>query len=162
MIGLTTDTDDLRDLARALGAEADGKKLRRELTTNIRKALAPAVAEAKSSILSMTSGGLAHDGPPLRAAIARQVKAQARVTGRSAGAKVRVTKKGMPREFAWAARRTNRSKGWRHPVYGTDTWVSQTGKPGWFDDPMQRNRAMYRKAVREAMAQSARRITRRV
>lgn len=161
MIGLRVYSDDLAGLTRALRSAEDGKKLRRDLAKEIRKALSPAVAEAKAGVMSMDSAG-SGGGEPLRPAIAAQVKAQARLSGRSAGAKVRVRKRGMPRGFDNAPRRTNRAKGWRHPVFGDrDTWVHQVGKPDWFDDPMRRGAPRYRAAVVRAMADTARRITRR-
>lgn len=159
MIELSADTQALQALAKKLGAEADGKKLRRDLAKEMRGALAPAVAEAKSGILSMSSGGLPHDGPPLRAAIARQIRAEARLSGRATGARVRAKKKSLPREFKNAPKRTNSRKGWRRRIYGRDVWVQQKGEPGWFDDPMKRHRREYRAAVLSAMNSAAKRIT---
>ncbi|WP_328465539.1 hypothetical protein OHA21_43850 [Actinoplanes sp. NBC_00393] len=165
MIGLlVTENQQLRLIAKALGEQENGKELRRELAKEIRLALAPAAKEARAGIKAMPSAGtLPSDGPPLRATIARRVRAQAKLSGRYVGARVRVGKKNMPRDFAMAARRTNRRKGWRHPVHGnTNNWVTQTGNPGWFDDPMRRGKPRYRRAVLEAMDRIARKITRKV
>lgn len=162
MIKMSVDTEALKTLGKALGQEADGKKLRRDLAKNMRQALAPAVAEAKAGIMSMSSGGLPHTGAPLRSAIARQVKAEARLTGRSTGARVKVKKRSMPRGFLNAPKRTNSHKGWRRQVYGRGVWVEQRGKPGWFDDPMKRSAPQARKAVLAAMNESARRIVRKI
>ena len=163
MIALETDGQALKRVALALRAEENGKALARDLGKNIRAALAPAVAEARAGINAMSSQGLPVEGQPLRQAIARRIRAQAKMSGRAPGARVRVSKKGMPRGFELAARRTNRRKGWRHPVFGnTDVWVAQTGRPGWFDDPMRRGRPRYRKAVLAAMNEASRRITRKV
>jgi hypothetical protein len=163
VIALEADVLALKRVAAALYAESDGRTLRRDLGKRIRKALAPAVADARAGILSMPSAGLHAEGGGLRQAIARRVRAQAKLSGRSIGARVRVSKRGMPRGFELAARRTNRRKGWRHPVFGhTDRWVAQVGKPGWFDDPMRRGRPRYRAAVLSAMNEAARRITRKV
>ncbi|SNY29061.1 hypothetical protein [Paractinoplanes atraurantiacus] len=163
MIGVETDGQALKKVARALRDEEDGKALARDLGKSIRKALEPAVIEARAGIMGMPSMGLPVEGQPLRQAISRRIKAQARLSGRAPGARVRVTKKGMPRGFELAARRTNRRKGWRHPVHGnTEKWVQQIGQPGWFDDPMRRGRPRYRAAVLTAMNEAARRITRKV
>lgn len=162
MIALETDASALKRVAMALRQEADGKQLHRDLGKNIRKALAPGVAEVRQGIRSMPSAGAPAEGGSLRAAIARRIRAQAKMSGRFPGARVRVTKRGMPRGFELAARRTNRKKGWRHPVYGKDRWVQQIGKPGWFDDPLRRGRPRYRAAVLAAMNDAARRITRKV
>ncbi|GAA2681704.1 hypothetical protein [Actinoplanes palleronii] len=163
MITFGVDGQSLKTVAAHLAAQENGKLLKRELGAKIRKALQPAVAEARAGILAMDSGGLPLDGGGLRAAIARRVRAQAKLSGRFPGAKVHVSKRGMPRGFELAARRTNRRKGWRHPVFGnTDVWARQLGRPGWFDDPMRRGRPRYRRAVLEAMETVARQITRRV
>lgn len=164
-------TEDLEDIATALKHEADGTKLRRDLAKQLRKAVDPAVEKAKGSIMSMGSAGLAHKGEPLRASIAKAVKAQARTAGRSTGVRVRVTTKGMPRDFKWAARRTNRAKGWRHPVpirrkagevvgatEQSDVWVHQVGKIGWFDDSMQESAPAALIAVKQVIADQADRI----
>jgi hypothetical protein len=152
--------DDLADIATALRYEEDGMRLRRQLAKELRQAVEPGVAAAKGQIMAMGSAGLPHDGEPLRAAIARQVKAQTRLTGKAAGVRVRVSTQGMPRGFRQAPRRTNRD-GWRHPVFGNrEVWVQQRGKPGWFDDPLQARRAEYRAAVERAVAGMGARISR--
>lgn len=163
MIRVEVKSRDLAQLARSIRAEVDGKKLARGLTKEIRTALQPAVAEAKSAIMSMPSAGGTREGASLRATIARQIKAEARLSGRKAGARVKATKRNMPRGFNNAPKRTNRAKGWRHPVFGsTDAWAHQTGKPGWFDDAMRHHRDDCRRAVVSAMGDSARRIIRKV
>jgi hypothetical protein len=162
MISVLVDSYDLKKLVAVLRTEENGKLLRRDLAKNIRRALAPAVREAKAGIMAMASAGIPAEGEPLRAAIARQVKAEARLSGRSAGARVKAKKRGMPRGFVNAPKRTNRAKGWRHPVHGRDVWVHQIGRPDWFDGPMQRNKGEYRRAVIHAMGETARRISRRV
>jgi hypothetical protein len=159
---MEVDAEALRTLGRVLGEEADGKKLRRDLAKEMRGALAPAVSAAKAGIMSMGSSGLPTVGAPLRASIARQIKAEARLSGRSTGARIKVTKRKMPRSFDNAPKRTNSAKGWRRRVFGSDTWVQQMGHPGWFDDPMKHNATKYRAAILQAMEGAARRITRRV
>jgi len=150
--------DDLADAATALRYEEDGMRLRRQLAKELRRAVAPAVAEAKGRIMSMGSAGLPHEGEPLRNAIARQVKAEARLAGKTVGVRVRVSTRGMPRGFRQAPRRTNRD-GWRHPVFGNrEVWVGQRGKPGWFDDPIRARRAAYRAAVERAVTDMSARI----
>lgn len=162
MISVDFDGQALTTVARHLAEQENGRLLKRELGKRVRKALAPAVAEARAGILAMDSLGLPVDGGGLRQAIARRIRAQAKLSGRFAGARVRVTKRGMPRGFELAARRTNRRKGWKHPVFGnTNAWSQQIGRPGWFDDPMRRGKPRYRRAVLEAMGTVARKITRK-
>jgi hypothetical protein len=151
--------DDLRDIGLALKLEEDGVRLRRQLSKELRDAVAPAVADAKGRLMSMGSAGLARDGEPLRKAVASRMQVQARLTGKSAGVKVRARKSGLPRDFANAPKRLNRDGGWRHPVFGNrEAWVSQRGAPGWFDDPMQQRKAEFRAAVERAVRDMATRI----
>lgn len=150
----------IRRLAIALQAEADGKKMRSDFIRELRKAVDPAKDQAKSAIMSMHSTGLTR-GAPLRAAIASQVKTEIRISGDTAGIRVKAGRRGMPRGFGQAPRRTNAPEGWRHPVFGRDTriWVRQIGKPGWFDDTLSAGRNEYRLAIHRAMEATARRIT---
>ncbi|MFI6270735.1 hypothetical protein [Micromonospora zamorensis] len=161
MIEVSVDQQQLQAVARRLSQEADGKKLRRDLAKNLRAALDPAKQEIRSGLMSMSTAGLPTDGPPLRAAVLKNLKAEARLTGRSTGARLRIRKKGMPRDFPNAPKRLNRKGGWRHQVYGRDVWVRQLGEPDYFDRPTRQNKAVYRAAVRAAMADSIRRISAR-
>ena len=162
MIGVSVTSTDLADLAVAIRYEQDGQVLRRDLARNLRVAVAPAVTQAKASIMSMPGGGL-HPGGSLRAAIARQVSTQVSLTTRSAKVKVRVGRRGMPRGFRNAPKAVQLAAGWRHPVYGRkQVWVAQLGKPGWFDNPMRSHREQYRAAVEAAVRECADRIARKV
>lgn len=154
-------SDDLARLTKILKQEADGKALRKELAANLRKASEPARDAARSSIMEMSTAGLDHEGEPLREAISRRIVTEARLSGRSTGAKVKAKRKGMPRSFEHAAKRLNRES-FRHRVFGRDVWVQQTGKPRWFDDAMKANRDKWRAAVIEAMNHTAARIARKV
>jgi hypothetical protein len=150
----------IKRLVIALRAEADGKKMRADFIRELRKAVDPAKDEAKSAVMSMHSSGLTR-GKPLRAAIASQVKTEVRISGERAGIRVKAGRRGMPRGFGQAPRRTNSEGGWRHPVFGREAriWVRQIGKPGWFDDTLASRRDNYRMAVHRAMEETARRIT---
>ena len=162
MIELSTDQQALQSLGRALRAEADGKALRRDLARQLRAALQPATAQVRSGLMGMATAGVPVVGAPLRTTVLRQLKAEARLSGRATGARLRIKKKGMPRGFTNAPKRLNSTKGWRHPVRGGDTWVKQLGAPEYFDRPLRRHRGEYRDAVLAAMNDTARRITRRI
>lgn len=160
-------TEDLEDIGTALRYEQDGLQIRRDLTSRLRKAVEPAIDDAKSRILAMPSTGLAHRGEPLRTAIAAKVKAQARLSGKASGVRVRVASTPDLRGFRLAPRRTNRASGWRHPVprrakNGTETestvWVHQLGAVGWFDDAMHAHPDQYVDAVRQVIQDTADRI----
>jgi len=154
------EVDGIPALVAALKAEANGKALRRELARDMRGALKPAVTEARSSIMGMSSAG--HSvSPTLRSAISRRISANVRLTGRSTGARVRARK--LPdtmRGFRNAPKLTNRRQ-WRHQIFGGDDWVDQEGKPNWFDDSMRSGRERYKKSVLGAMENMAQRISRR-
>lgn len=148
----------LRNISRALRAEEDGKELRKELTRNMREALKPGAAEAKSGIMSMGSA-TPHGGPALKSAIARKIRPEARISGKFPGAKIKAFKTPNIRGFANAAKRTNRASGWRHPLFGNrEVWVQQHGKTKWFDRAFEGRRNHYEHAVKSALADMVNRI----
>lgn len=107
----------------------------------------------------MPSAGLEHDGEPLRSAIARRIVGEVRFSGRATGIRIRAKRKGMPRGFEHAPKRTNAKGGWRRPVYGNrEVWVTQVGQPQWFDDVMSDQRPDARAKCLAAMEETARRI----
>lgn len=160
MIEIQADQRTFNALARALAAEAGGDALRRDLAADLREELAPAVSEVRSRLLASGSGGLPH-GEPLLPAIAAGVKVDVRVGKRAARARIRASKRGMPRDFVNAPKRFN-ERSFRHHVFGREGWVEQVGAPGWFDDPLHDRQGKYRRAVERAMERCVRRITRRV
>lgn len=148
----------MQALGRALKAESDGNKLRRDLAKRLRQTMEPVTAEIRSGLMAMPSSGtIPTEGGPLRTEVLKHLKVEARFSGRATGVRVRIKKRG-PRGFALAARRLNRKKGWRHRVYGRDVWVRQIGKIGYFDDPIEEKAPESRRAVLEAMNETAKRI----
>lgn len=159
--GLELTPQNLRQISRALRAEEDGKELRKELTRNMREALKPGAARAKTGIMSMASA-TPHGGPALKSSIARKIRPEVRISGKFPGAKIKAFKTPAIRGFANAAKRTNRASGWRHPVYGNrEMWVHQTGKVKWFDHAFEGQRNTYEHAVKSALADMANRIASR-
>lgn len=153
--------DGLAALVRAIRAEEDGKELRKELAKNMREALKPGAAQAKSSIMAMSSAGLP-TSPALRASIARKIRPEVKLGGRWSGARVKAFKTKNVRGFPNAPKRLNRASGWRHPVYGNrEVWVQQRGKTHWFDRTFDGHEAVYKAAVEQAMEDMARRIAER-
>ncbi|WP_330242014.1 hypothetical protein [Streptomyces sp. NBC_00525] len=155
---LQVDEGSIRRLTAALRAEADGKELRRELAKNMRDALRPAAAQAKSAIMTMPSAGSNNARPALRQQIAKKIRPEVKLGGMWTGARVKARKTFNVRNFPNAPRRTNSAKGWRTRNFGTDNWRTQYGEPKWFDDSMTRDRALYKEAVRQAMQDMADRI----
>lgn len=148
----------LAALTRAIRAEADGKQLRKELAKNMREALKPGAAEAKSSIMSMSSAGL-NTAPALRSSVARKIRPEVKLGGRWSGARVKAFKTRNVRNFPNAPKRLNRPGGWRHPAFGNrEIWVQQHGKVDWFDRAFEGRQGVYKAAVEAAMENMARRI----
>lgn len=151
--------DSLAALGKAMRAEADGKQLRKDLAKELKTIIAPIVGDAKGAATGMQTGGLEHDGEPLRSAIARRIVGEVRFSGRATGIRIRAKRKGMPRGFEHAPKRTNARGGWRHPVWGNkEVWVTQVGTPDWFDDVMKDQRPEARAKCLAAMEETARRI----
>lgn len=164
MIRTEVSSPDLQDLAVALKYEHDGAVMRRDMLRALRAAVKPAVAAAKTSIMSMESNGLKRSGGSLRAAIAKQITTEISATQRSAKVRVKVRRRGMPRNFKNAPKVVSQPKGWRHPVINTggDRWVTQIGKPGWFDEPLRSHRQQYQAAIKAALDATAVRIAGKV
>lgn len=154
-----------KGLAQAIAREADSAVLKADLAKRLRAALAPSVQQAKARVLGMRSAGLTK-GPSIRKAVARQVRAEARITKVVAGARVRVSKSGLPRDFDNAPKRLNSRKGWRHPTFGrrenSKDWVTQKGAPEWLDKPMRENRPQATRAIEKVLQDMAERIAARV
>lgn len=151
----------LASLVRAIRAEEDGRHLRKELAKNMRAALRPAAAEAKSSIMAMSSAGLP-TSPALRSTVAKKIRPEVKLGGRWSGARVKAFKTKNVRNFPNAPKRLNRAGGWRHPVYGNrEVWVQQRGKVDWFDRSFEGRESHYKAAVEAAMENMARRIASR-
>ena len=158
---LTVTHEGLDALVRAIRREEDGKLLRKELAKNMRDALRPGAAMAKSGIMSMPSAGTGM-GPGLRAGIAKKIRPEVKLGGRWTGARVKAFKTPGLRGFANAPKRTNRRDGgWRTLTYGREPWRTQTGKRQWFDEAFENDAARHRAAVYEAMEDMARRLAAR-
>lgn len=171
MIELSVEQNQLTALGLRLKAEAGSAKLRLELVKNLRIAVAPAVQEIKSGALQIKraessakrptkKAPVAESAVSLGAAIARGITTQVRLTSgtrRAAGVAIKAKKSGMPRNFPNAPKRIN-AKSFRHKVYGRDRWVQQVGAPGYFDDPLRRDHALYRAACIKAMEATAARL----
>jgi hypothetical protein len=163
-VQLTIEQRALLELGRALRREADGKELRRDLIRELKKPLAPAVAEIKSGVMAIGAGGLPPgEGEPLRSAVVRRIRSEVKLSGHAIGVRVRARKTEAVRGFRHAPKRLNSPKGWRHPVHGhRNLWVVQFGNPNYFDRPLEGRRSEFRSSVLEAMEATARRIRIRI
>lgn len=122
------DSGDLKRVNRQLRQHADGKQLRKELSTGMREVLNPLVPVVRAAYL-------AHPGykgrrsreraqqPPLRALLARSVRVEIKTTGRLAGARIRADGRRMPSGMKslpryWEGEGRNASDArWRWPVF---------------------------------------------
>lgn len=159
MIEVQADRSSFDRVARALEGEADGARLRADLTDGLHAALEPALGQARAALMA-SGGGLPHAGEPLRQAVAGGLKVEASVGGGVARAALLAMKTGMPRNFANAPKRLN-ARQFRRQVYGRDVWVTQVGAPGWFDNTTSAGQQRYRVAARRALENVADRIARR-
>ncbi len=153
------DEKDLRLLVSALRNEADGKELSRDLVRELTRVAEPALRAAQGELMSM--GSTSNVLPGLRSTVARRTKIKVRLGGRRPGVAILSDKIGMPRGFNNAPKRLNSARGWRHMVFGQDRWVTQRGKPGWFDTTISRFKPAAERAARKALDDVARRIDRR-
>ncbi len=144
----------LADLAKRMKAEGEtGKGFRKELLKEIRAEGKPAVAEAKRAVQALPTDPA--DTRGLRRGVARGVRLRTRLTGQKVGVRISVSRfegTNLPRLL---------NKGtWRHPVFGTTTYVTQTIQPGWFDETLTRFGPQVRAGVLRAMKRTADRLTR--
>ncbi|HEY5990543.1 MAG TPA: hypothetical protein VIV12_29750 [Streptosporangiaceae bacterium] len=132
------DSGDLKALNRAFKKAADGKELRAELRTGLRNVLKPIVPEVRAAFKaspSMGHGGMSRksrDRADLRVLLAKATRVEVKLTGRQAGARIRVDGRRMPDGLkgipkAWEAEGGAR---WRHPAWGNrNVWVQQRSRP---------------------------------
>lgn len=107
---------DLKRLNKTLGTLADGKTLKRELSSGLRSDLRPVVRAVQS----------AYGAGRLRTPLGKATRAEVRLAGKMAGARVRVDGRKMPEGLGSIPAMAEGRKPWRHPVYGNrNVWVSQ-------------------------------------
>lgn len=158
-IELSSDQRSIVAAGRAIKLEADGKILRRELLKELKATTTPLISDLKAAALAIPSTGT-HEGAALRPAIAASLKPTVRLSGQGTGVKIRASKTPQVRGFSLAARRMNKQS-FRRRVFGGDTWVEQTGQPGWFDDTTKNRSDDIRRDVLKAIDDTVRMIAQR-
>lgn len=147
---------DLRRLIRVLREMGEeGKGVRSQLRSALRKAATPALREAKASIRSAPSKRQGRS--QLRAAIARVTRVQVRLTGDPV-VRIVVSRKQLGTQGT-LPKAMNRGA-WTHPVPHTATRVVQTGKRDWFDAPMHQATPRVRREVEAVARDLERRLNR--
>ena len=119
-------------------------KLRTALRRNIRQAAGGAADAVRAEVGQGT----------LRSGIGAGVKVKV-MTGTRAGVTIVASSSRMPAGKQSLVRAWTGRKGWRHPVYGTGSWVRQVGNPGFFDRPITARKPQIRAAVEAAMTEAA-------
>ncbi|MGI5493884.1 hypothetical protein [Microtetraspora malaysiensis] len=150
-------TEDLVAVARRL-KEAGEKGLQKELAKAVRKSVNPIVSDLKGAIKALPVTGARGRGARTRAnydldrakrlteknalkaiaraglrdTIARSIRADLKLSGRSPGVKIAVKGQLMPPDQRSLPRNLDQPGGWRHPVWGNrNNWVDQAGRPWW-------------------------------
>jgi hypothetical protein len=163
------DSGDLKKLNKELRQLAEGKQIRKDLTSGLRDVLRPIVPEVRAAYLAASSMG--HDSmsrdsrsrADLRALLAKATRVEVRLAGRFAGARIRVDGRRMPDRMkglphAWEGE----GRPWRHPVYGNrNTWVQQRSRPRFYA-VVQRHEAQARRAVEQVVARVKAKLERAV
>lgn len=160
MIELAVDQRKIVGVAKALRAESNSAALRKDLIANIKVAVQPGVSAVQGKLRAIPHSSSRTPSPRMSAYLASRVKVQVRLTGGSAGVRVRIAQTPNLRGFKKAAQYLNRAS-WRHRVFGRDVWVVQESPmPGYFDDTLQQRKSEYRAAVLAACRQLAWRLGR--
>lgn len=167
----TNGGDDFAKLAAKFKAAGkDGAAIRKALTKAIQTELKKITTEQQHEAQSMKVKGVKghgsrrreafhaskkkrprSSGHGLRSSVAAGIKSRVSYTGRKIGARIWVDTAVLPQSQRKLPRYLNRSKGWRHPVWGDrQVWVAQFGEP-YFDHPIERRRAEVKKAVDKAV-----------
>ncbi len=138
--------DQFLALSRALKA-AGRSELRKELNKGMRDAAKPLIAKSRAAALAKlpSRGGFA-------AMVAKEPqRVQVRTGAATAGVRIVVGKRRGGAQAANGGRL-------RHPVFGTDTFVTQDVPPGWFDDTMRAGAPVVRPELEAAMERVAQRV----
>jgi hypothetical protein len=141
--------DQLYRLARELAKQSDGRELKKDLLRKIRTAALPLRAEVRANLAANLPkrGGLNRDEARARIGLRN------RTTGKSAGVRLQVARKGRDLQ------RLDRGIV-RHPLFGDRRhWYSQHVSPRLISDPVVAARPRIRRAVIAAMDDIAKQIT---
>ena len=133
--------------------------IRKDLNKTIRSATKPAQNKLKAAALGIKSKGTRGGGAGQRSAhlasrskrgkvplpkatglrtnIAKGISTKISYSGFRTGVRIRADSQYLPDNQKVLLKLTNSGRRFRHPVMGSDNWVSQQFEPGhWFDDTM--------------------------
>lgn len=125
---------DLRKLTKDLKKHGDGKRLVKELRTELRKVAKPFVPVVRAAIGALPSEGenARRGRVPLRKRMQKATKLQVKTGGKNAGVAVRVEHTAMPTGMgnlpAYMEGEPRYTR-WRSPNWGRDDWKQQSAHP---------------------------------
>lgn len=115
-------------------AEGVNKSIKREASKKLRKLMRPLVQKRRTRVLNLPNGpSYGHSGEGMRIAIAKQIRAATRWSGKSGGVSVVQRARGMPRGFNMAGRVFNRPEGWNPQNLAGEVRHQQVTPVHWFD-----------------------------
>ena len=155
-----TDGGDLRRLSRDLRKFKDGKELNKAFVKEVREEAKKVQKEVRAGYRSAPAwGGEYHrPGGSLRSMLARATTLKVRISRKPIvaigvrGDKMPDGMRGLPKAYEGVTR-------WRHPVFGTNAWVGQSGRPV-FTRIVPKSKRKVEKAVGKVAEKHARRIAR--
>lgn len=148
-----TDTSDFKRLFDR-SSQVD-KVLQRGLRRNIRQAAAIAANDVRRTVLQTPRSGGRGPHSGLRERLAGGVKVQVLTGNTRIGVALVASADQLSDTQKSLVRAYGRPGGWRHPVRGTDAWVTQLGRPGWPRTTVQAHRDEMTRAVTAAMQEAA-------
>jgi len=170
VVSVKVDGHELERIVKQLAIIAEGKELRKQLNSSLRKATDEVMREEKKAVLGLSSKGertnkqtaihaantlkgkkeislnkfdKAVRTAGLRQSVANAIGRTIRYQGKDVGVRIRARASKMPPGMSRLPKKMNKGK-WVHPVMGNrNVWVGQrVNPPGWFD---QTNRRMFPK-----------------
>lgn len=159
--------EDFRALGKRFRKAANGADVRKGLTKRLQAELKTVTADVQAAVMAVDSKGVRgggrrsrerastrkrtpRGGHGLRASVSRAVKSRVKYSGITVGARLRVDGSAMPADQRKLPKYLASPKGWRHPTFGGDPWVRQTGGDYWYPT-IRRRIPRIRKAVNEAV-----------
>lgn len=96
-------------------------------------------------------------GTGLRDSVARSLRLVVKTGSRSTLVRIEVDASKMPEDQRTLPRHLDSAKGWRHPTFGHDPWVSQKGRP-WFEVTIRKHAPAVQAHIVKAMDDIANKI----
>jgi hypothetical protein len=125
MLEVEVTRDDLGDLVAAINKHGSVKEVKKELRRALREAVKPLAPKARASVLGQSSKGKGGKLPSLRGDMARSVEVKIDLGGRNPGVRLRLNGRKLRGRPPGLVAMYEGTIPWRHPVFGTGTWVTQ-------------------------------------